>query len=107
MVTIIDDTGRRNCTHVVTTEMREQYFLIHSIHMLANIKKVLARNKCGHVIQEVDPIEHTFEGRYLELSIKRAKRWMRNQEGSPPKHIALAMAAFHKVDPEAFKKLMN
>ena len=75
---------------------------------------MMARDRQGRRLQDKAHTVHVFEGRYLDLAILRARRWIRNAHKrrlggirNAPKHIALKLAAFHKVDPDGFKAAMQ
>ncbi len=83
-VTIIDDTYRRNTCYV--------------------------DRGTRHRIQDVVKVKVKFEGEHLERSVRRARRWIRSdrfRRDGAPRHIARAMAAFHKVDPKGFKEALD
>lgn len=107
-VTILDDTLCQNVIHVVTPRMREQLAMIGQ-PLPDGLRFFTAKDECGRMIQEPVTVKRVFEGRHLEIAVKRAKRWMHNRRKTmnkrPPRHIALAMAAFHKIDPKGFDEL--
>ncbi len=58
-------------------------------------------------IQRHVSVTHVFEGANLERAIRRARRHIRSprfKRGGAPHHVALAMAAFHRADPEGFRQ---
>lgn len=87
-VVIIDDTGRENR------------------HMFRGHELRLAIDTVGHRMQNVVTRKVTFEGDHLDLTVKRAKRYMRSRRfrsGQPaPRHLTLAMSVFNKADREGF-----
>lgn len=84
-VTVIDDTLREN---------------------------IIGFNERGQLVKQGQRevhSQHEFRGRHLQIAINRAKRFMRSlrfQGGGAPRHIALAMMAFHKADHEGFQKAL-
>jgi hypothetical protein len=120
-VTIIDDTLRANAVSEVTDEtldeMRaagkpipEEKFIRRRDEDGKLHRYLLAKDRHGRQVQRTVHREHVFEGAHLENAVRRAKRFMRSdrfrREGRVPRHIALAMAAFHKSDPKGFESAM-
>lgn len=105
-VTVVDDTLYVPRVTWVTDEMRTAAQAkgkpipphVRYLFVKQHGKKILKRT----------PTTITFEGRHLDIAIKRAKRWIRKcTDQKPSHHIALAMAAFHQVDPEGFKQYLH
>lgn len=109
-VVIKDDTLRRNAVLMITPAMREEAAKAGR-PIPASTKFVLGKDRQGRQVQETVVVDRVLEGAHLLHAVKRAKRFIRSkgyrQRGhTPPRHIALFMAAFHKADPEAFKRAM-
>ncbi len=109
-VEITDDSFRRILARQITQQMRLDA-RIKGIHIPDNVHFILERDRQGHKIQEKAYETYVFEGARLARAIRRAKRWIRSRRyrsvSSTPRHIALAMAAFHKADPEGFARCLH
>ncbi len=109
-VMIVDDTFRRNGTHRMTLESRRLFFKKFGRLPQTWGDQVLSKDRQGRQMQETVKVLRIFEGAHLENAVRRAKRWMRSprfRRTDTPRHIALAMAAFHKADPEGFKRALT
>lgn len=105
-VTVNDDRGCVNLVVEVTDEMRVTYAMAHGRPFPPGVNWVPQRDRQGRQMQEKVDRPVTYEGRGLQVAIKRAKRWMRsrgNRAGTPPAHIVLALMAFLKADPQQFQ----
>lgn len=110
-VTVLDDTMRRNSIVRITPDLRER--LRRQGRPVPNHMMWLpAKDKSGRQMQETITVERVLDGAHLEHAVRRAKRWIRSKrfrtpgKGGMPHHIAIFMAAFHKADPEGFKRAM-
>lgn len=104
-VVVQDDTYRENVVTVVTPWMAH-----NNPHLkVGSILRTLDGNR--NQVQNTLTVEHVFEGRCLELAMRRAKRFIRAKRngkvGTAPKHIALKMAAFSLADPDGFRDAMT
>jgi len=108
-VVITDDTLRRNSVQTVTQETRANFAMAGN-PLPDDVKILPLKDRSGRQIQETVCVDHVYEGRVLDLAVIRAKRWMRSGKfpgTGAPHHIALAMAAFHKADPEGFNRILK
>ncbi len=110
-VTIKDDTLRRNAVIMVTPEIRANF--ARAGRPLANSVRFLpAIDRKGRKVQETVTVVRVLEGTHLDHALRRARRFMRSRRfrtrgNGVPRHLALFMAAFHKVDPEGFKEAVH
>ncbi len=109
-VKIIDDTLRCHSVQEVTDQMRGDF--AKAGNPIPDGTKILPlKDRLGRQAMETVQVEHIYEGRVLEIAITRAKRWIRSAKFADgvgaPHHIALALAAFHKADPDSFKELTS
>ena len=64
---------------------------------------MLYRDRQRRKVQRRVDTARVLAGRHLEHALRRARRWMKKPCGRAPRHIAVFLAALHKVDPEGFK----
>lgn len=106
-IKIIDDTGFQTSMTYVSPEMREAYFKTHGVPLPNSTQFLIDRNpRTGHIIQRAIIREIEYSGRHLELTLKRAKRWITSNIKDlthPPRHISHAMLVFLKADPDGFR----
>jgi len=103
-VTVNDDRGRVNLVIEVTDEMRLSYAMAHGRPFPPGIDFVPQRDRQGRQMQEKVDRPVTYEGKGLQVAIKRARRWIKSgKRGTPPAHIVLALMAFLKADPQQFQ----
>ena len=104
-VVVQDDTYRENVVTVVTPWMAHN----NPFLKVGSVLRTLDGNH--NQVQNTVTVEHEFEGRHLELAVRRAKRFIRANKtgkvGTAPKHIALKMAAFSLADPDGFRDAMT
>ena len=110
-VTISDDSFRLNLSTFITPAMRLKAFQ-EGRPLPQNVIYLLAKDNFGNQAQDKITNQYVYEGRMLELAILRAKRWIRSknfgfEKSNMPRHIAKAMAAFHKADPVGFKETVS
>jgi len=108
-VTIIDDTFRVNRCTTITKGMNDTAIEATG-NPLGPVGSLIPLKYKGQQVQDVVKVPVTFEGRHLEIAIRRAKRFLRSVKRKPrgaPRHIALALAAFQKADPEGFKNAVT
>ncbi len=75
--------------------------------VIQNNQLMLYQDRQHRKVQQTTTVERVLEGRHLEHALKRARRWMRKPRGRAPGHIAIFLAALHKVDPEGFKAMVR
>lgn len=60
----------------------------------------------GHKIQKAVRSTKVYEGKQVEIAVKRAKRWLRRGPEksvlNPPRQIQYALAVFSKADPKGY-----
>lgn len=108
-VKIIDDTFKSNKTVRITKAMRDA--AIAKGHPLPyGLTYLQIYNRARQRVQRVRKEIFWFEDKHLENVVRRARRWIVNRSRlgqRPPRHIALAMAAFHKAYPDEFEKALK
>ncbi len=75
--------------------------------MVVNGKVIFYQDRQRRKVQHRVSVARVLEGRHLEHALRRARRWMRKPRGRAPGHIAVFLAAFHKVDPAGFKAMVK
>ncbi len=75
--------------------------------VIQNGKLMLYEDRQHRRAQHRVNVARVLEGRHLEHALRRARRWMRKPHGRAPGHIAVFLAAFHKVDPAGFKAMVK
>lgn len=69
---------------------------------------VFQRDNMGRKIQRRIVVKRVYEGRHLEIVLRRARRFLRKMAAgrhtsrAVPRHIAEGLAVLHKVDPDSF-----
>jgi hypothetical protein len=107
-VTIKDNSLRANKIAIITPEMRKD-FLMRGTPIPAHVKFLpMVDTKTGAKVQDVITVDRVFEGKHLENTIKRAKRFIRSKDFKnrvrPCRHVEFAMQVYNKADKEGFAK---
>lgn len=111
MVTVLDDTFRRNVSQRVTPAVRDAYFKRYRRVLPGHVVHLATRDRQGRQVQEKIGVRRSLEGPHLEHAVRRVKRWMRGSRHrageQAPGHILIFMAAWHELDPKAFGVAMS
>lgn len=108
---IIDDTGRVNKTTPITPAIQLELAKMGRVVPAGMTFLPLIDDKTKRVVQDKVETKRVYSDAHLDITIKRAARFIRSDKFRdrvpPARHIAFALAVFNKHDRDGFKEAVN